>query len=568
MRLVNFTPGMAARSHRRGNGHPPWRLLTVIVAVGILTQACSPATFTPSPSSGQPDGSPGVTDPASSPSTVPTATVGPVSGEPSIPNDSYLDMPISLEMTVDCGLCAAAGLLARQPRFRLYADGTAVFREGDETSPYRYVQLGDDDFETLLHYALDEGGLRGAEPTYPGDADDIGGFRFSLHAIFIDDAADVDVEIHPLVGGGDVDTHGDPIQDRPRRGKLLEFADVLGNFDQWLIARGETSQPYIPESFRAAIVDPASRDSLGPWPWDDIPSTAFAAAGSGVSLARISSAQAVEAGASLGGVLLEDRSLGDGKVATVLIQPVLPGEDRPGAFGLRPDTVAIVVSDDLRVRSLPEVSDASAKLTPLLGTGDALYVIDGPVAGSGYNWYEVHAPQTGLTGWVAAADKAGEDWIRPVPLACTLGASPEAIIDALGYELMHIACFKGVEMGGVRFLGRPEDDGLRCPDVQEWWFAPDWLNVGLACSYEFRPEEFDTGSYDLVTGGVLHPSLAGVPEELLADNPNGLLIEVVGSIDHPESRNCRAVGDNTPSPALVRLYCRYVFVITEIRPAR
>ena len=94
------------------------------------------------------------------------------------------------------------------------------------------------------------------------------------------------------------------------------------------------------------------------------------------------------------------------------------------------------------MRSLPEVSDASAKLSPLLRNGDALYVIDGPVAGSGYDWFEIHAPRADLTGWVAAAAKTGEDWIRPVSLGCTMGASPDPIVDAIGYELMHLACYR------------------------------------------------------------------------------------------------------------------------------
>ena len=48
--------------------------------------------------------------------------------------------------------------------------------------------------------ALDDGGLRGAQPRYPGDADDVGTIRLALHAMFIDEAANVDVEITPLLG--------------------------------------------------------------------------------------------------------------------------------------------------------------------------------------------------------------------------------------------------------------------------------------------------------------------------------------------------------------------------------
>ena len=86
-------------------------------------------------------------------------------------------MPISLEMSAGCGLCGPAYWLHELPRFRLYADGTAVFRgPGDDraTAPYRFVQLADDDYEALLTEALDDGGMRGAAAHYPSNADDIG----------------------------------------------------------------------------------------------------------------------------------------------------------------------------------------------------------------------------------------------------------------------------------------------------------------------------------------------------------------------------------------------------------
>ena len=78
-----------------------------------------------------------------------------------------------------------------------------------------------------------------------------------------------------------------------------------------------------------------------------------------------------------------------------------------------------------------------------------LYVIDGPVVGSGYSWYRVWAPRTSLAGWVAAGSKAGEDWLAPVPLPCTLGASPDETVDKIGYDLMHLACYTGVEFEGA-----------------------------------------------------------------------------------------------------------------------
>jgi hypothetical protein len=84
------------------------------------------------------------------------------------------------------------------------------------------------------------------------------------------------------------------------------------------------------------------------------------------------------------------------------------------------DTKGRTVSDRLRVRSLPETSDASIKYEPLLPLGTKVTVLDGPVLGSGYAWYHVTAPITDghgnitktLTGWVAAAGLDGEPWLE------------------------------------------------------------------------------------------------------------------------------------------------------------
>ena len=91
---------------------------------------------------------------------------------------------------------------------------------------------------------------------------------------------------------------------------------------------------------------------------------------------------------------------------------------------LAPGALAVTVSDRLRVRSKPEVDAASVKYQPVLPVGTQLQVLDGPVAGSGYQWVRV-AP-VGVTldggvadGWVAIADHDGTPWIElsEAPLA-------------------------------------------------------------------------------------------------------------------------------------------------------
>jgi hypothetical protein len=76
----------------------------------------------------------------------------------------------------------------------------------------------------------------------------------------------------------------------------------------------------------------------------------------------------------------------------------------------------VTVSDHLRVRSVPDVSDASIKYEPVLPIGTELRVIGGPVSASGYVWYEVSPTSFKLShgidhGWVAMADHDGTPWL-------------------------------------------------------------------------------------------------------------------------------------------------------------
>ena len=77
---------------------------------------------------------------------------------------------------------------------------------------------------------------------------------------------------------------------------------------------------------------------------------------------------------------------------------------------------AVTTADTLRVRTQPNVGDESIKRDPLLGPGTEVNIIDGPVAGSGYWWYEVLLRPGILRddvteGWIAAGDRDGTPWI-------------------------------------------------------------------------------------------------------------------------------------------------------------
>ena len=112
----------------------------------------------------------------------------------------------------------------------------------------------------------------------------------------------------------------------------------------------------------------------------------------------------------------------------------------------------------------------------------------------------------------------------------------------------------------------PTPHELTCPD-EEYVDEPEWLNTQLSCFSDFGPEAADTGSYKLPARGVLHPSLAEVPGELLASSPGGLRVEVRGQLDHPDSRGCTSHWSDPGGAARVQLRCRTTFVITELRAA-
>ena len=93
--------------------------------------------------------------------------------------------------------------------------------------------------------------------------------------------------------------------------------------------------------------------------------------------------------------------------------PASPAATPEPAIGM--GSAVVTVSDGLRVRSAPGVSDDSIKYEPLLPLGTELLVVGGPVEASGYVWWQVEplsfALQEANVGWVAMADHDGEPWI-------------------------------------------------------------------------------------------------------------------------------------------------------------
>ena len=255
----------------------------------------------------------------------------------------------------------------------------------------------------------------------------------------------------------------------------------------------------------------------------------------------------------------------DGSVAATLSPSAAPSSSAPSPSsspaapsGLPPDSLAVVVTDNLVVRSLPEISDRSTIDPIYLQEGHYLFVLEGPVGGNGYDWYRVAPFQpcctdfvepAPLLGWVAAGSKDGEAWIRATNEGCAF-VNPEAN-PYWQPDLVALSC-----LGDREIVFEGTLDG--CAGVVPGNIEPAWLAEGY-CG--LLPEGFEPGE--------IGPSF--LPFHVLPDGPvlpgPDASIRVIGHLDDPAAATCRAVRqtDEEPiPPEIVVLRCRGAFVVTEI----
>jgi hypothetical protein len=234
-------------------------------------------------------------------------------------------------------------------------------------------------------------------------------------------------------------------------------------------------------------------------------------------------------------------------------------------FPRRQGVPAITVSDHLRVRSLPEISDASTRYEPLLPLGSRLWVLDGPSLGDGYAWYHVLAPISGsggaittwLTGWVAAAGLDGERWIESKAIDC-----PPAGTQLTPTDLARIRQ-RPVDDGPLACFGSSEvevDGTVRvaCAGGQAGGSATDWL-----LDRGGRWLEIEQGSRTLKAR--IDPAR---PIDLpCGATPDGKY-RVTGHYDDPAATGCTpAAGMPAGTDRLVAVYrCRTSFVATRVEP--
>lgn len=250
--------------------------------------------------------------------------------------------------------------------------------------------------------------------------------------------------------------------------------------------------------------------------------------------------------------------------ATANAGPTPQAADSPSAAATPDPGVPIAVvtpaGDGLRVRSRPEVSADSKKLTPLLEAGTRMLVVNGPVAADGYNWYEVRADND-LFGWVAAG-KDGEDWIAPAPANCTDDLDQSALwtVDPIDF----FVCYGDTPVSVRARSGVPSEPGTEggpaCPytgDDIHCTPRPGWL--------------FDTFALDFAAPGAPDRKLLVAAKASMADRirkvPEQGTMTLKVAMDAQQAQNCRVVDDRgrdliSRDEAITR--CRLQLVVRDV----
>jgi len=196
----------------------------------------------------------------------------------------------------------------------------------------------------------------------------------------------------------------------------------------------------------------------------------------------------------------------------------------------------MTVTQSLRVRSSPLGTADSALYQPSLPQGTRLRLVDGPVFGEGYWWYQVTNISANLEGgvtegWIASADKDGTPWIGPSPEACADFQFPVTDIT--------VSSLAELQAGVVGVWGG-------C--VTTPWVPPYWVTItlrgdgtyssvaikgaGEPAMYYGSDEDFPEKLYEL---NDLQDSLKGIGQ-----------IDIVfwpGDVNRGELRNIKLMGD-------------------------
>jgi hypothetical protein len=227
------------------------------------------------------------------------------------------------------------------------------------------------------------------------------------------------------------------------------------------------------------------------------------------------------------------------------------GTDRSPELG----AVLVTIVDGIRVRSRPEISAESQLLEPLLPRGTQLFVLEGPVQASGYEWYHVSPISLGQgppEGWVAKGSRDGVPWLEAGSVTCPAAPTTIAGISALAPG-QRLACFgrQSITVRGKFLNCECEIDG---PPMD-----PNWFGVSESRFLVDPARSSPLGDVTDALWVVLDPA-GTYPDPV----PVGQVLDVTGMFDHPAAAACTMVDgasrERTPS-------CRFAFAVTSMLPA-
>lgn len=235
----------------------------------------------------------------------------------------------------------------------------------------------------------------------------------------------------------------------------------------------------------------------------------------------------------------------------------------------------VAATEGIRMRTGPSVvTGESSRYTPLLPTGTDLYILSGPVGGSGYWWYEVSPitfrvaglaewPDTIVgptsTGWVAAASRDGVPWLSTGSPTCPGTPAEPADLAVLSFGA-RIACFGGRLLTiSARII--PCNCDVDPPaEFSPSWFAPVRAEQELVLvNPTTRPPLVDWPQALEMQFLRLDPA-GDFPDPLPIDR----VVAVTGMFDHPAASDCR-IRDWTDGRLVISDTCRTLFAVTAIR---
>jgi hypothetical protein len=234
-----------------------------LAALAIILVACGGASPSGSPASS--------TAPSSQPSAAPSPTPGGGGGIEHATGAA----DVILRYDEGGGLMGPAFFVSQGPIFTLYGDGTVIFRNprlesppavGDArpNRPYRTTRLSEDEIQSVLIFALGEGGLGAALREYRNDQ-----VADASTAVFTIDAGGLQKTVSVYALGLDVPGMPDALP----RAAFARLAARLADFDEG--GRIRTDE-YAPERYRGYLMDGfAGQNAPTPWPWADLAPSDF-----------------------------------------------------------------------------------------------------------------------------------------------------------------------------------------------------------------------------------------------------------------------------------------------------